>query len=120
MNIKKAFFEDMATALDSWTETGVKAMTDVDADLKWTDKTESFKNLQSLLVENGANKEDIRNVLSEHLRGISHTFLNILDGATAISNNGRRIFLVDKDGDMVGEGLHHDFIGHLFDTNRLE
>ena len=120
MNTKEEYFKDMAGILDIWTETSVNALTSENDDLMWTRNTKSFEKIRSILTENGIDKEDISNVLSECLSGISHSFLTILDGATSISNDGRKIFLVDKNGHMVGEGLHEEFMSYLLETGRLK
>ena len=120
MNTKEAFFKDMAESLDYWTETTLSAITSDDDGTRSSEDSESFKNLQSILMKNGADKKDIEKMLFGCLRGVSHSFLNILDGATSISDDGRKVFLVDEKGQLLGEGLHHDFIGYLFDTGRLK
>ena len=120
MSIKEDFFKDMAVHLDIWTETGVKALTEKEDDLMWSENIRSFEKIRSALAQQGVDKEDIINILSECLRGISHSFLTILDGATSISNDGRKIFLVDERGHMIGEGLHEEFMSYLLDTDRLK
>jgi len=54
-------------------------------------------------------------MLSECLRGFSVTLLTALDGGTAPAEKGR-IYVVDEEDTRLSEGLHDDFVGHLFDT----
>ena len=77
MSIKEDFFKDMVVHLDIWTETGVKALTEKDDDLMWSENIRSFEKIRSALAEQGVDKEDIINILSECLRGLSHSFLTI-------------------------------------------
>ena len=119
MTDKNDVFEDIAIALESWTKSASEALTNGDADLIWTDNEGSFRNLQEILSRNGADKSDVEQVFSECLRGIAVSFLTILDGGTALAEKGR-IYLVDEEGNRLGEGLHDEFVSYLIETDRLE
>ena len=45
-------------------------------------------------------------VVTQALNVLAHSFLVILDGGTKLSDHGRRVWLTDAKGDVVGEGLH--------------
>jgi hypothetical protein len=115
---KSDLFEDIATALDSWTEVGVDATTNRDSDLQWTEDAAPFLTLRSAIETGKVDAEIVRHVLSECLRGFAVSILTILDGGTALAERGR-LYVVDENGTRVGEGLHGDFVGHLIDAGRL-
>lgn len=116
---KNDFFEDMAIVLKSWINSSSEAITDEYADLIWADGEESFRRIRDVLSENGADKTDVEQVFSECLRGLAVSFLTVLDGGTALAEKGR-VYLVDEDGNRLGEGLHDDFFSHLLEAGRLK
>lgn len=119
MSIRDRFFEDLATALDSWVESAVASTTDPEVDLLWTERPESFKALQEAFAQSGVSKDDVREVFFECLNGLANSTLTIIDGGTALAEEAR-IRLVDDNGDSLGEGLHDDFALHLLNTGRLK
>ena len=116
---KNDVFEDIANALESWIKSVTEALIKEDADLIWTDNESSFKNLQEILSKGGADRSDVEQVFSECLSGLAVSFLTMLDGGTALAEKGR-IYLVDEEGNRLGEGLHDEFLGYLIETGRLE
>ena len=118
MVTKTDFFEDIAVALDSWTATGTSAVTNAAENLQWTDDTEPYRLLQKAFEDSGVGPETVRKVFSECLRGFAVSILTGLDGGTALAEKGR-IYVVDGNGEKLGEGLHNEFVGHLIDTGRL-
>ena len=115
MITKNDLFEDMADTLEYWTESATEATTDKNTNLIWTDKEESFRHIQEALITQNINKEDVKQVFSECLRGFAFSLLVMLDGGTALSEKGR-FFLVDEDGNQLGDGLQDEFIGYLLDS----
>lgn len=118
MATKQDFFEDMATALDSWSSSSALALADPDADLTWTDQAGAFMRLRTALREAGVCETEIANVLSECLRGLAVSFFTILDGGTKLAEDGR-IYIVDQDGNRLGEGLHDEFVSYLIESGRM-
>jgi hypothetical protein len=59
--------------------------------------------------------DDPHAVIHGSLTGLAHSFLVILDGGTKLSDDGRVVFLTDKEGQVVSEGLHE----YLFDFVEL-
>lgn len=118
MSARDAFFEDLATALDSWVGAAVASTTDPEVDLLWTEKPESFKALQAAFAKSGVSKDDVREVFLECLNGLANSTLTIIDGGTALAEQ-TRIRLVDENGGSLGEGLHEEFAQHLLETGRL-
>jgi hypothetical protein len=119
MTDRNDLFEDMAIALESWIKSSSESITDENADLIWTDSEDSFKSLQEVLLGNGVDKADVEQVFSECLRGLAVSFLTILDGGTALAEKGR-VYLVDENGNRLGEGLHDEFVSYLLETDRLK
>ena len=117
MNYRDAFFKDMAIALDTWVKTVSKSLISPDEDLIWTDNQEFYYKFQSLLAENKINQEDIEKILKECFMGLSHSFLNILDGSSQISNKGKKLFLVDEDNNDISGDLHYQFAEYI---NRIK
>lgn len=116
---KSDLFEDIAESIDSWTEAASDALTKPDADLIWVDEQEPYQRLQRALAAAGVDGDDLRKVLAECLRGFAVSILTAVDGGTALAEKGR-VYLVDGDGNNLGEGLHDDFVSHLLDTGRLQ
>ena len=118
VSVRDKFFEDLATALDSWVNAAVASTTDPEVDFLWTEKPESFKALQAAFAQSGISKNDVRQVFLECLNGLTNSTLTIIDGGTALAEQAR-IRLVDEKGESLGEGLHDDFALYLLDTGRL-
>ena len=108
-------FKDMADTLEYWTETAIEATTNKNTNLIWTDKEESFRHVQEALITQSINREDVKQVFSECLRGFAFSLLVMLDGGTTLSEKGR-IFLIDEDGKQFGDGLQDKFISYLLDS----
>ena len=119
MTIKEDLFEDMATAVDSWTASALSALTKSDADLAWADSELSFIRLRGALLAGGVDESDLSQVFSECLRGLANSFLAILDGGTQLAEHGR-VYVVDEAGNRIGEGLHDEFVSYLISSGRLE
>jgi len=119
MTTKNNLFEDMSIALRLWTEGAMESITDKNADLMWTDNEASFRKLQKALAQQGVSKEDVKQVFFECLSGYAVSFLVMLDGGTSLAESGR-IFLVDEDGNHLGEGLHEEFLGYLLEKGDIE
>lgn len=116
---KSDLFEDIATSMDSWTEAVSDALTKPGADLMWVEQQEPYQKLQRALAAAGVDGSDLKKVLAECLRGFAVSILTAVDGGTALAEKGR-VYLVDGDGNNLGEGLHDDFVSHLLDTGRLQ
>jgi hypothetical protein len=54
-------------------------------------------------LSEGAPSED---VIANALNALAHSLLVVLDGGTKLSDQGRRVWLTDSDGEVVAEGLH--------------
>lgn len=119
MTSKSDFFEDLALAMEAWTATASKALTNQEADLIWVESEEPYRTMRDALTQEGVSEHTVAEVLSECFRGFAVSFLTALDGGTALSEKGR-LYLVDERGNRVGsDDLHDDFIGHLFQTGRV-
>lgn len=112
------FFEDIAISMEHRTKVVSIALTNPHAELEWVEEQEPYRRIQHALENSGVAIEDVAKVVSECLRGFSVTLLTALDGGTALAEKGR-LYVVDKEGTRLGEGLHDDFVGHLLDTGRL-
>ena len=117
---KNDFFEDVASALDHWTSVAVESVTNPLANLAWVDEEMPFRKLASILKNSGAAEEDVHQIFGEVLRGLTVSLLTVLDGGTALADQGERVYLVDLAGEHLGEGLHDDFLGYLLSTGRLK
>lgn len=120
MNVNKLdFFEDIAVQMDSWVEGVSNAMTKSDSDLVWVEDKAPYQRIQNLIASSEVGECDVKMVLAECFRGIIVSVLTALDGGTALAEKGR-VYLVDEDGNRLGEGLHDDFVGHLLDSGRFK
>lgn len=113
MELKNLFFKDLASAQDYWARVGADSITSMEADLIWTQNEDAFRSLQTLLHDKGASHE-VRIVLQELMYGFAHSVLCILDGATEMASHGR-VYAVDEVGNRLGEGLHEEYPGFLFE-----
>lgn len=115
---KSDLFEDIAVSMDSWVVAASEALIKPEPDLVWVEEPELYQRLQRTLATAGVDANDLRKVFAECLRGFAVSILTSVDGGTALAEKGR-VYLVDEDGDRLGEGLHDDFVSHLLDTGRL-
>jgi hypothetical protein len=118
---KNYFFEDIANQLNYWIDSSFSSMTNENEDLIWTDNQSAFEKTQKIFSENKleGSEYQLRQVLSECLRGYTISLLSVLDGTSELSNRGR-VYLVDDSGARLGEGLHDEFITYLIDNGQLE
>jgi len=110
-----AVLEDLARGLDHWVDAVCTSVEAPDTGLPWMDDPEAFRRLGQELD----GTDDLRLVVSEGMRGLLHSVLTVLDGATLSAEVGR-VRLVDDDGNLLAEGLHELFVTHLLDTGRLD
>lgn len=115
---KNDFFEDIAIALEGWTNASVEATIGADTDLIWVDNRLPYQLISSALQKHQIEPDIIRQIFSECFRGFAVSFLTILDGGTALAEKGG-IAVVDENGNPLGRGLHDDFVGYLIDSGRL-
>ncbi|MDP2229085.1 MAG: hypothetical protein Q8J78_16595 [Moraxellaceae bacterium] len=118
-NNKCEFFEDIAESMEYWGEAVSDALEKSDADLSWVEEKEPYQRIQHALSNSGVSGDDLKQVLSECLRGFAVSILTSIDGGTTLAEKGR-IYLVDADGKSLGDGLHDAFVRHLLDTGRLK
>lgn len=112
-------FEDIAVSLDYWADAASDALTKLDADLTWVEDPGPYQRIREALSNAGVGGDAVRMVFAECIRGFAVSILSTIDGGTVLAEKGR-ISLVNEDGESLGEGLHDDFVGHLFDTDRLQ
>lgn len=115
---KEDFFKDLSVALDYWTRLSVDAMRDGSSVLAWSECRSSYDAMSEALARTGVKDEDIQAVMSECFRGLLVNVLSIVDGASAMAEKGR-VYLVDEEGEHLGEGLHQSFVDYLFDSGKL-
>ena len=116
---KSDLFEDIAVSLDFWTDAAASALTKPDVDLLWVEEQEPYQRLRKTLADAGVGRDDVQKVFAECLRGIAISILSVVDGGTALAEKGR-VYLVDRDGNSMGEGLHDDFVSYLLETGRFQ
>jgi hypothetical protein len=115
LSTRDEFLEDLAAIVDSWIDSAVSATTNQSADLVWTESPDAFRSVQRALEAANVNRDDVRKVFSECLRGLAVSTLSIVDGATALAEKSR-IRIVDDSGRDLGEALHDDFVLHWLNT----
>lgn len=119
MNITRLdLFEDIAVAMEYWTSTASKALTDPYVTLEWVEEQGPYRRAQQALRKSSMQTEDVAKIFSECFRGFAVSLLTALDGGTALAEKGR-LYVVDEGGAHLGDGLHDGFIGYLLDTGRL-
>jgi hypothetical protein len=109
---KSDFFNDISVAIESWKEASTEALTNPNADLIWANNPDLYRKMQLQFMDAGIDSRDVKMVLGECLRGFANSMLTIIDGGTALAEQGR-IYLVDEKGRKLGEGLHDDFASFL-------
>lgn len=114
--LRTAFFEDLARAMDYWVDTVAKTVEDPDASGTWMEERGPFERLHEVL---GDRAEYLRPVLAEGMRGLLNSVLTTIDGGTASAEVGV-IELTNAEGEVLGVGLHELFVDHVFHTGRLE
>jgi hypothetical protein len=60
-------------------------------------------------------RSDADTVLQEAVQGVVHSVLVSIDGGTALSDSGRKVWLTDATGSPIAEGLHEYLFDHLPD-----
>jgi hypothetical protein len=118
---KNDFFADVADQLNFWIDSSLSSITKDNEDLTWTDNQDAFEQIRRIFSENklDGSQADLRQVLSECLRGYTNSLLSVLDGTSQLSNKGR-VYLVDESGARLGEGLHDEFFSYLLDNGQLD
>lgn len=114
-DLQRAFLEDIAVAVTYWVETVAATVEDPASSNPWMDDPDAFQRLGELL---DGRTDDLRVVLGEGMLGLAHSFLNILDGATA-SAEIERVQVVDSHGRPLADGLHELFVDHMIETGRI-
>ena len=118
MSTKTAFYEDLAEQVEYWSQAITQALTTADSDLSWTEQQSAFVAVRDALVRQAVEPELVRNVINECLVGMAHSFLVTIDGGTSLSDEGRRLHLVDENGEEVDASLHDGFVGHLTERTK--
>ncbi len=118
MNTETEFLEELACHHNYWVNVVVNALINHADDLVWTDSPDSFERLRQLLTHSGLG-EDLRQVLSESMRGLIHSILLTLDGGTALGER-TKLILSDSGGNEFSKDLHNHFVARQLDTGRLE
>lgn len=116
---KSDFFQDLAAALDVWSQASAESLRSDEADLLWIENKDSRIRIREALEQVGVESSDVHAVLNECFRGLLVSVLSIIDGATEMAEKGR-VHLVNENGKSLGEGLHQEFVNYLFDTGRLK
>lgn len=118
MKMDELFFEDVAVAVETFVGSARELLTTESAAPIWIDNEDAYNRVRSALVSGGVRTADLEAVFEEILRGLSHSFFAILDGASHLAETGR-VYLVDERGNHLGEGLHERYVSYLFDSGRL-
>lgn len=118
MSKEIALFEDLIEAVDSWASAAAMCLTNEASDDIWVENRSDFTVLRTALIANGVSEAAVQSALRECLRGVAHSFLCILDGATKLSDTGR-LYVVDEAGTPLGEGLHEEFSSYLSTKQRV-
>jgi hypothetical protein len=112
MEMRAAFFDELANTLERWTDSATKALTQDDARLGWTNAADDFLAVRNALRNQGVNAQGVRSVVYNTLRAYTHGVLLIIDGATQLAEHGQ-ISIVDEEGNSLGEALHDYFTMYL-------
>lgn len=116
--LEEAFLGDLARHIETWRDDVVKAVEDP-ASARWSEQGVSFRRLNAKLFS-GSELEDLRSVLSEALRGILHSTLASIDGATILSSTGNLELVDAETKEPLTEGaLHEDFFAYLAEHDLL-
>ena len=119
MKVTKAeFFEDLSVEMDWWVNTMSGSLVNPLADLTWVSNEDVFRAIQRALAGTDVKPDYVETALRECLHGFANSILTAIDGGTALAEKGR-VYLLDEDGNCLGEGLHEDFGLHLMETGRL-
>ena len=114
--LRWAFLEDLAVVRDQARTSALESFT---GELPmWPESTEAFERLRTKL-DSPDDVEALAAVVEEFVHVALHSVLVAVDGGSASAEVGR-VTLVDGDGESLGEGLHELYVGHLFDTGRMQ
>ena len=119
MSTRDDFFEDLALTLNSWVNSSADMLTNMNADLRCTDKSEYVEKVRHALNQAGITCDDVKQVISEIISGVIFSMLTTIDGGTYLAEK-KLIKLVDEQGQSFGDDLHNDFILYLMETGRME
>jgi hypothetical protein len=111
----EAFFEDIASALDSWTETTSERLLDPSG--RTVETHAAFEVLADAL-DTPETRGAFEHVVRDTLTGFAHSVMVTLDGGSTYSDAGAPQ-LFHNDGRPFVSGLHEWFFDHLGRTGRL-
>lgn len=111
MNLKEAFFQDLAARLTTWRDDLVAAVKDPSTAV-WAESQPAIARLHGKLSESDI--EDLRVVLDECFRGLLHSTLVTIDGGSDASTFGNLQLIDAATGQTLTDGaLHEDFVEYL-------
>ena len=111
-DLRDAVFRDFATSIRIWRDTALAEVSDRDRVPWWELDEESWQDFASA-IDSPMRRAQLERLLEHLLRGLTHSLLATIDGASA-SAEVCRIHLTGPDGGSLGEGLHElfeDFLG---------
>lgn len=73
---------------------------------------EARQRLRQVLVTD-QHRADFTTVVAELATTLAHSFLVALDGGTALSNDGKQVYLTDRNGEEIADVLHERLFDHL-------
>jgi hypothetical protein len=109
--LRDAVFRDIATSIRVWTDTALTEIAQKDQAPWWEDDQESWQDF-STAIDGPERRAQFERLVEHLLRGLAHSLLATVDGASASAEVGR-IHLTGPDGQSIGEGLHELFEGFL-------
>jgi hypothetical protein len=109
--LRDAVFRDIVTSIQVWTETGLSEVARKDQVPWWEANQDSWQDFASA-IDSPERREQFERLVQHLLRGLAHSVLATIDGASASAEVGR-VHLTGPDGRSLGEGLHEQFEGFL-------
>ena len=83
-----------------------------DGELRYGAVWEPVQRLRQSLVSD-EHKTAFVAVVAHLASTLAHSLLVTLDGGTALSNDGMKVFLTDRNGDEIADVLHERLFDHL-------
>jgi len=116
-SLEEAFFRELASHLDYWSDAGARMLTDPDEKLVWCVQPEPIRRLRAVI--GCEHTEDVREAVKQLLYGQLHSLLVSFDGGTSLVER-HQLKITDQTGEALGSALHEDFTAYLFKTGRLK
>ncbi len=110
--LRDEYLDEVAATVRSVIEYAAGMIGSDDLVRRYGDVWEPALRLRQALVTD-ENRADFVAVVADLASILAHSLLVTLDGGTALSDDGKKVFLTDQSGDEIADVLHERLFDHL-------